>query len=88
MVTTNLTVKNFLSRLLDGASENQKISITYPGLVSDQKQKFTEVKIREYTSWSCHHGVERWRGECDCTPGADWKAPLRKGAGKDCTAIG
>jgi len=70
--------EKFLSRLLDGASENQKISVTYPGLYLIKNKNLTEVKIREYTSWSCHHGVERWRGECDCTPGADWKAPLRK----------
>lgn len=38
-----------------------------------------EVHIKKNTSWSCHHGIERWRSVCDCTPSAQWKFPLRKG---------
>lgn len=40
-----------------------------------------EVQIREQTSWSCAHGVERWRGDCGCRFRAEnhqrWRAPLR-----------
>jgi hypothetical protein len=72
----------FLSHLLNGALHQSDLQITYPGLWLKKNPPDRFVKLSEYTSWSCHHGVVRWMGECDCTLGAKWKGPLRWGLDK------
>ena len=43
-----------------------------------------EARVVDGSSWSCAHGVERWRGDCGCRAGRHhgwtqrWRAPLRE----------
>ncbi len=43
-----------------------------------------EVKIHDNSSWSCVHGVGRWKEDCGCNSGGNpewhqkWRAPLRE----------
>ena len=43
-----------------------------------------EALIHENTSWSCAHGLERWKTHCGCSTGGhpdwmqDWRRPLRR----------
>lgn len=68
----------FLAYLMGGAMNQQPIETTYPALWLEQYPPTRSVMIRSNTSWSCHHGVTRWKGACGCTPHGEWKAPLRQ----------
>ena len=67
----------FLSFLLNGSLTNQNLDYSFPGMQLKKQEVFPEVKILEDTSWSCHHGIERWRGVCACTINSEWKKNLR-----------
>lgn len=69
----------FLARLMNGVSASQGFAGVFPALWLRQHSTRRSISIHEKTSWSCHHGVMRWMGECDCTPGyGAWKAYLRR----------
>jgi hypothetical protein len=68
----------FLARLVDGATSQLGVRPTYPGLWLKDHPPRQSITIREKTSWSCHHGVVRWMGKCDCVSGnSDWKTLMR-----------
>lgn len=49
----------------------------------DENAATATVRVVDDSSWSCAHGVERWRSDCGCHTGANpdwsqaWRAPLR-----------
>ncbi len=63
--------------------ENEDIQISNYGEFLEKFPPSHEVQIFENTSWSCVHGVERWRSDCGCNAGHNgwnqqWRAPLRE----------
>jgi alpha-amylase/alpha-mannosidase (GH57 family) len=62
---------------------NKLANITIYGEFLEKFPPKHEVRIFENSSWSCIHGVERWRNNCGCNSGAHpkwnqaWRAPLR-----------
>ncbi|MEF2144487.1 MAG: DUF3536 domain-containing protein [Desulfovibrionaceae bacterium] len=56
----------------------------YAAYLADNPPK-ERVRLREASSWSCVHGVERWRSDCGCTDGGHpqwnqkWRMQLRNG---------
>ena len=66
-------------RLLEAEGD---VTLTNYGAFLAAHPPTAEVEIHEATSWSCAHGVERWRADCGCRIREDWqqrwRAPLRE----------
>jgi hypothetical protein len=71
----------FLQRLVapaagDAADRGFDV-VTIAEAVAELETPPPVVRIAERTSWSCHHGVIRWSGECSDASDGRWKGPLR-----------
>ncbi len=72
-----------LARLFTRLTENKDVDTPSIGDFLKKHPPLCRCKIKENTSWSCMHGIERWRSDCGChTGGMDswngaWRAPLR-----------
>ena len=71
-----------LCRALSYLEENGLATLTNYGAYLERHPATHEVRILENSSWSCSHGIERWRGDCGCATRPQWhqqwRAPLRE----------
>jgi alpha-amylase/alpha-mannosidase (GH57 family) len=71
-----------LAYVLYKLSKHPEIRLTNYGEYLELHPPEWEVEIHENSSWSCCHGVERWRSNCGCNTGRgwdqDWRGPLRQ----------
>ena len=72
-----------LASLLARLDARRDVSITNCAWLAAQPHEAPVVDVVPNTSWSCEHGVERWRSECGCRMHPDrptsqaWRAVLR-----------
>lgn len=73
-----------LAYALDALRRRDDVQLTNYAAYLAANPPSREVAIRENSSWSCVHGVERWRSDCGCHTGGQpgwnqqWRAPLRE----------
>jgi len=72
-----------LSYALHWIEENNLAQLTNYGEFLEKFPPQWEAEVVEESSWSCSHGVERWRSDCGCNGGMAgwnqlWRAPLRQ----------
>ncbi|MGE5839564.1 MAG: DUF3536 domain-containing protein, partial [Deltaproteobacteria bacterium] len=73
-----------LAYALNHIESNNLARLTNYGEYLERHPPSHEVQIFENSSWSCPHGIERWRSDCGCNSGGHsewnqaWRAPLRK----------
>jgi alpha-amylase/alpha-mannosidase (GH57 family) len=72
-----------LAAAIADLEQDQDVNLTNYASFLEQQPASSIARIVESSSWSCAHGVERWRADCGCHSGAHpdwsqtWRAPLR-----------
>jgi len=72
-----------LAFALNFIESQESISLTNYGEFLEKHPPAYDVQLLENSSWSCPHGIERWKSDCGCCTGAhpdwnqSWRAPLR-----------
>ncbi len=66
----------FLAWLTTGALRDIELENVIPSVWLQKYPPEKTIRIRNNTSWSCHHGIKRWSAQCLCGEHCDWKAPL------------
>ncbi len=72
-----------LSYVLKIKAESEGFKIINYAQYLDEYKSDCEVDIKQASSWSCFHGVGRWKEDCGCSTGGQpgwnqkWRKPLR-----------
>ena len=72
-----------LAYVLKVKAESEGFVLTNYGEFLDKFRSDWEVEIKPVSSWSCFHGVGRWKEDCGCSTGGHpgwnqkWRKPLR-----------
>ncbi|WP_165249047.1 DUF3536 domain-containing protein [Paludisphaera soli] len=70
-----------LAYVLERIAKDPEVRVTNYGEFLELHPPEWEVDIHQDSSWSCAHGVERWRSDCGCKTRGDWhqrwRGPLR-----------
>jgi len=72
-----------LARLLEILDQRSDVTATNPAAFLASHPPAEAVELVAPSSWSCPHGVERWRADCGCRVAPEkgwhqqWRAPLR-----------
>jgi len=73
-----------LAFCLDYIEKDTRATLTNYAQFLSLVQPVYEAQIIEDSSWSCVHGIERWRSDCGCNSGGHagwnqkWRQPLRE----------
>ena len=72
-----------LAYVLKIKARDEGFTITNYAEYLDKYRSDCEVEIKQASSWSCFHGVGRWKEDCGCSTGGHpgwnqrWRKPLR-----------
>ena len=72
-----------LSYAMHWIEDNHNAALTNYGEFLERFPPRWEAEVVDDSSWSCAHGIERWRSNCGCNGGRPgwnqaWRAPLRE----------
>ncbi len=72
-----------LATAIGSLRRSQKATVTNFGAIIQSRRDWHDCQLVSPSSWSCAHGIERWRSNCGCGAthetgrAQEWRGPLR-----------